>query len=128
MPARRVSFASAGVSSAARLLEDFWPRRAGGIEREVRQVAVDVAIDGDLARADKALVDCGLALGIENRAGMLVERRRIVEIVLANGRLDRAGVEVAEAGPNARVGLGRLPAAALALVAQLLHRGPAELA
>ena len=73
------------------------------------------------------MVDCGVVLGIEDRAGVVVERRRAVEIVLADRGLDRTDIEVTQTGTNTRVGLGRLPAAALALVTQLVHRRPAEL-
>lgn len=60
------------------LLEDSWARRFRRIERKVRQIAVDVAIESDLAGAGEALVDRGLALGVEDRAGVVVERRHAV--------------------------------------------------
>ncbi len=122
-----------GVACAVRcqlggaLLERFQIGRCRRIEREARQVAVDVAVDGDLARPHEAPVDSGLAPGIENRARMLVERRRTVEIVLADGRLDGAGIEVAQAAAHLGVGLRRLPAAVFALVTQFVDRRPAEL-
>jgi len=77
------------------------------------------------SRAREALVEDGLALGVEDRAGVVVERRRAVEIVLADRGFDRAGIEIREAAAGPGVGLGRLPAAPFTLVAQFGHRRPA---
>lgn len=108
-------------------LEHVENRRCGGTEQEACQVAVDVAIESDLARPHETPIDRRLALGIEDRAGVLVECRRAVEVVLTDGRFGRAGVEVGEAAADPGVGLRRIPAAALALVAQFVHGGAAEL-
>ena len=109
------------------LLEDLMARRSGRIEREICQFPVDVAVESNLASPGEATVEDSLAFGIEDRAGIVVERGRAVEIALADRGFDGAGVEVGEAAADPGVGLRCVPAAALGLIAQLVHRRAAEL-
>lgn len=122
-PGEGRDLADAGAHLVARILgrqlggtlrEDVRTRRSRRFDRDARQVAVDVAIDGRLAGPNKAAIDCRLTLGVDDLASMVVETSRSRQIVLANRGLDRAGIEVAQAAADTRVGLSRVPAATLA--------------
>ena len=73
---------------------------------------------------DPAL-DRGLPLRLDHVARVVIELGRALGI-LADRGLDRAGIEIAQAGAHRRIGPARVPALSFALVTQLSHRGAAQ--
>ncbi|WP_422036114.1 hypothetical protein [Reyranella sp.] len=98
------------------------PRR---IVRRVGQAADDLRHATLLARPLDPALDHRLPLRLDHVACVVVELRRTLGI-LAEGGLDRAGIEIAQAGAHRRIGPARVPALSFALVTQLAHRGAAQ--